>query len=44
MDSRGSSFATQDREGSEGVVVAPRTGGGNIRTQGHDVCHLSFLI
>ena len=34
----------QDREASEVVVVAPRSGGGNMRTQGHDACHLSFLI
>ena len=37
-------FATQDCEASESVVAAPRSGGGNIGTRGHDACHLSFLI
>ena len=34
----------QDHEAREGVVAAPRSGEGNIGTQGHDACHLSFLI
>ena len=34
----------QDYEAREGVVVAPRSGEGNMGTQGHDACHLSFLI
>ena len=29
---------TQDCETSEGVVAAPRSGGGNMGTQGHDAC------
>ena len=34
----------QDCEASKGVVVAPRSGGGNMGTRGHDACHLSFVI
>ena len=34
----------QDCEGSEGVVVAPWSGGGNIGTRRHDAYQLSFLI
>ena len=40
----GLGFATQDCEAREGVVAAPRSRGGNMGTQGHDVCQLSFLI
>ena len=29
---------TQDCETSEGVVVAPWSGGGNMGTQGHNAC------
>ena len=35
---------TQDREASEGVVATLRSGGGNMGTQRHDACHLSFPI
>ena len=35
---------TQDFEGSEGVVAAPWSGGGNMGTRGHDVYQLFFLI
>ena len=35
---------TQDYGASKGVVAAPRSGGGNMVTRGHDACHLSFLI
>ena len=34
----------QDREAREGVVATLRSGGGNMGTRGHDVCHLSLLI
>ena len=29
---------------NEGVVAAPRSGGGNMGTQRHYVCQLSFLV
>ena len=35
---------TQDYEASEGVVAAPGSGRGNMGTQGHDACPLSFLV
>ena len=35
---------TQDYEASEGVVATPRSGGGNLGTQGRDAGHLSFLV
>ena len=34
----------EDCEASKSVVVTPRSGGGNMGMQGHDACHLSFLI
>ena len=34
----------KDRESSEGVVAAPKSRGGNMRTRGHDACQLSFLV
>ena len=35
---------TQECEASEGVVATLRSGGSNMGTRGHNVCHLSFLI
>ena len=35
---------TQDRETSEGTMVAPWNGGVNVRAQGHDAGHLSLLV
>ena len=35
---------TQDLEVSEGVVTTPRSGGGNLGTQGHDAGRLSLLV
>ena len=32
----------QDCEASEGVVVAPRSGGGNMGTRRHCACQISF--
>ena len=37
-------FMTQDRAVNTSVVATPRSGGGNVRTQGHDRNHLSFPI
>ena len=37
-------YATQDCEATKGVVTSLRSGGGNMRRPGHDVCHLSFFI
>ena len=34
----------QDHKASKGVVVASRSGGGNMTTRGHDVYQLSLLI
>ena len=34
----------QNCEARTGVVVAPRSGGGNMGTRGHDACHLSSLF
>ena len=34
----------QDREASEGVMVATWSGGVNVRERGHDVGHLSLLV
>ena len=34
----------QNYETGEGVVAAPRSGGGNIGTRRHDACQLSFFI
>ena len=34
----------QDCEASEGVVVAPRSGGGNMGTRTHHECQLSLLV
>ena len=34
----------QDRAANESVVATPRSGGGNLRTRGHDAGHLSFLF
>ena len=34
----------QDYEASEGVVVASRSGGGNMGTRRHRACQLSFPI
>ena len=33
-----------DRAVSKSVVATPRSGGGNMGMQGHDVAHLSFPI
>ena len=38
------SFARQDYEASKGVVVAPRSGGGNMGTRRQCVCQLFFLV
>ena len=35
---------TQDREASEGVMVAPLSGGVNVGVRGHDAGHLSLLV
>ena len=35
---------TQDREASEGVMAAPRSGGVNMGAGGHDAGHLSLLV
>ena len=37
-------FCEQDCEASKCVVVALRSGGGNMGKRGHDAFHLSFLI
>ena len=34
----------QDCEASEGVVIAPRNGGGNMGVRRHYTCQLSFLV
>ena len=34
----------KDREASEGVIAAPRSGGGNMGTRGHYTCQLSLLV
>ena len=34
----------KDREASEGVVVAPRSGGANMGTREQNACQLSFLV
>ena len=39
-----SGFAMQDREASEGAMVAPWSGGVNMEARGHDVGHLSLLV
>ena len=44
MDSRDKVFAKQYREASEGVVAAPRSGGGKMGTRRHYACQLSFPI
>ena len=40
----GSGFAMQDREASEGAMVAPWSGGVNVGAGGHDAGHLSLLV
>ena len=40
----GLGFARQDYEASEGVVVAPRSGGGNVGMRRHCAYELSFLV
>ena len=35
---------TQDCEVVKGVMEAPRSGGSNMGTRGHDAYHLSFPI
>ena len=40
----GISFATQDREASEGAMAAPWSGGVNVRARGHDAGHQSLLV
>ena len=40
----GSSFATQDREDSEGFMAALWSGGVNVGERGHDAGHLSLLV
>ena len=37
-------FCKASREAIEGVVAAPRSGGGNIRTRRYYTCQLSFPI
>ena len=44
MDSWGSSFAKQDHEASEGVVVAPWNRGGNMGARKYYACQLPFLV
>ena len=34
----------QDYAVSKSIVATPRSGGGNVGTQGHDAGHLSFPI
>ena len=34
---------TQDCAASESTVATPRSGGGNLGTQGHDASYLSFV-
>ena len=34
----------QDIEASEGVVIEPRSGGGNMGAQRHCACQLSLLV
>ena len=41
---QGSGFAMQDREVSEGAMVALWSGGVNVGARGHDVGHLSLLV
>ena len=40
----GNRFCEQDREASEGVMVAPRSGEGNMGMRRHYTYQLSFLI
>ena len=40
----GSGFVRQDSEASKGVVVAPRSGRGDMRARRHYSCKLSFLV
>ena len=35
---------TQDREASEGAMVAPWNGGVNVGVRGHDTGNLSLLV
>ena len=35
---------TQDREASEGALVAPWSGGVNVVARGHEAGHLSLLV
>ena len=35
---------TQDREASEGAMVALWSGGVNVEVRGHDAGHLSLLV
>ena len=34
----------QDREASEGVMAAPRSGGDKMGARGHDACQLFFPV
>ena len=40
----GSGFAMQNREASEGAMVAPWSGGVNVGARRNDAGHLSFLF
>ena len=40
----GLGFVRQDCEASEGVVAAPRSGGGNMGMRRHCACQLSFFV
>ena len=35
---------TQDREGSEGAMAAPWSGGVNVGVRGHDAGHISLFV
>ena len=44
MDSSGPGFARQHYEDDKSVMVALRSGRGNMGMRGHVMCQLSFLV